>query len=105
MFDRRRPLALCRRRPVTLVQGAVTCFDYLAANPFMGASINETVKAKLNFDAWLAGTPDKTARIHEKVAVRKTFGRSWESAGLSFWDLRRITLTDRDHPKILQRRI
>ena len=24
MFDRRRPLALCRRRPVTLVHGAVT---------------------------------------------------------------------------------
>jgi hypothetical protein len=35
MFNRRRPLALRRRRPVTLVQGAVTCFDYLAANPFM----------------------------------------------------------------------
>jgi hypothetical protein len=35
MFDRRRLLALRRRRPVTLVQGAVTCFDYLAANPFM----------------------------------------------------------------------
>jgi hypothetical protein len=35
MFDRRHPLALRRRRPVTLVQGAVTCFDYLAANPFM----------------------------------------------------------------------
>jgi hypothetical protein len=54
----------------------------------------------------LSGRPDKTARIHEKVAVRKTFGRSRESAGLSFWDLRRITLTEeRDHPKILQRRI
>ena len=24
MFDRRRPLTLCRRRPVTLVQGTVT---------------------------------------------------------------------------------
>jgi len=35
MFDRRHPLALRRRRPVALVQGAVTCFDYLAANPFM----------------------------------------------------------------------
>ena len=35
MLDRRYPLALRRRRPVTLVQGAVTCFDYLAANPFM----------------------------------------------------------------------
>ena len=35
MFDRRHPLALCRRRPVTLVQGTVTYFDYLAANPFM----------------------------------------------------------------------
>jgi hypothetical protein len=33
--NRRRLLALRRRRPVTLVQGAVTCFDYLAANPFM----------------------------------------------------------------------
>jgi hypothetical protein len=25
----------CRRRPVTLVQGAMTRFDYLAAKPFM----------------------------------------------------------------------
>ena len=33
----------------------------------------------------LSGRPDKTARIHEKVAVRKTFGRYRESAGLSFW--------------------
>jgi hypothetical protein len=33
----------------------------------------------------LSGRPDKTARIHEKVAVRKTFGRSRVSAGLSFW--------------------
>ena len=35
MFDRRRPLGFCRRRPMTLVQGAVTGYDYLATNPFM----------------------------------------------------------------------